>query len=160
MRTLLLTLLTFLFFSQAHAQVPMAAYVELGGPGLVSINYDTRFSQQEDGLGGRIGLGGFWLKDDGDQRISILTVPVGLNYLLGKDGRNYFEAGIGFTYLKLGAKLEDESSKFSGSFGNLTLGYRMAPADGGFLFKAQLTPIFGQGGFYPFYGGIGFGYKF
>ena len=36
-----------------------AAYVELGGPGLASINYDMRFMSKNDGLGFRVGIGGF-----------------------------------------------------------------------------------------------------
>lgn len=160
MKSLLITLVSTLFLLQAKAQVPMAAYVEVGGPGLISINYDTRFSQAEDGLGGRIGVGGLWAKGEESDRVSIFTLPVGLNYLFGKDGKNYFEVGAGFTYLNVGSRLESETSTFSGSFGNLTFGYRLAPENGGFLFKAQLTPIFGQGGFFPFFGGIGLGYKF
>ena len=29
-------------------------YAEIGGPGLASANFDMRFSQNEDGFGGRI----------------------------------------------------------------------------------------------------------
>ena len=65
-----------------------------------------RFSQNEDGFGGRIGVGGFSLSDGFGSRASIFTIPVGLNYLLGKDGKNYFEIGAGFTYL--GGSSKDE----------------------------------------------------
>lgn len=149
-----------LIYFQAEAQVPMAAYAELGGPGIMSANFDTRFSHKEDGLGGRVGIGGFAINDDTNDKVSMLTVPVGLNYLFGKDGKNYFEVGIGFTYINLGARIADESGTLESSFGNLTLGYRLAPANGGFMFKAQITPIFNGNGFVPYYGGIGFGYKF
>ena len=32
--------------------------------------------------------------------------------------------------------------------------------EGGFLFRADITPIFGKGYFIPYYAGISFGYKF
>lgn len=126
----------------------------------MSANYDMRFTHNEDGIGGRIGIGGFVINDDFDGKVSLLTLPIWLNYLLGKDGKNYFEIGAGFTYVSVGTRNESESSTLETSFGNLTLGYRLAPARGGFMFKAEITPIFNKNGFVPYYGGIGFGYKF
>jgi len=137
-----------------------AAYVEIGGPGLASANFDMRFAKKEDGFGGRVGIGGFSLSDYGGGRSSILLVPVGINYLLGKDRKNYFEIGVGFTYVNATERDQFSSDNFSASFGNLTFGYRMAPAKGGFFFKAEITPVFGNGFFIPYYGGVGFGYKF
>lgn len=154
---LIVTSLCLSFISKA--QSAKAVYAEIGGPGLASANFDMRFSQAEDGFGGRIGVGGFSLSDD-ESRASIFTIPVGLNYLLGKDGKNYFEVGAGFTYIGGSAKDDFSSDNFSSSFGNLTLGYRLAPQDGGFMFKAQITPVFGKGFFIPYYAGLGFGYKF
>lgn len=163
MKKLKLIFLIPIFFSlKSNSQAPKIVYVQLGGPGLVSANYDMRFSQKEDGIGGRIGVGGFSLGDyyDGG-RVSIFTIPAGLNYLLGKDGKNYFEVGAGFTYVGGNSRGGDyESDNFSSSFGNLTFGYRLAPAKGGFMFKAEITPVFGRGFFMPYYGGVGFGYKF
>jgi hypothetical protein len=132
-------------------------YVELLGPGIASINFDTRFSKTEDGLGGRIGIGGF--SSDG---FGVFTLPVGLNYLLGKDKKNYFEIGAGFTYIHTKGDIffgnSDEES--SSSFGHLSFGYRLQPANGGFLFRAAIVPVFGKGYFVPYYAGIAFGYKF
>ena len=134
-----------------------SAYAELGGPGLASVNFDTRFSPKEDGLGGRIGVGGF--TEDG---FGIFTLPVEINYLLGKDGKNYFELGAGFTYAHTNGDIifGDNGSSSSGSFGHLTIGYRLQPIKGGFLFRAAIVPVFGKGYFIPYYAGIAFGYKF
>lgn len=149
------------FCAKAQAQAGKSVYAEIGGPGLASANFDMRFSKEEDGFGGRIGVGGFSFSDGyGSGRVSIITVPVGVNYLLGKDGKNYFEVGAGFTYIGASSKSDYSSDNFSSSFGNLTLGYRLAPANGGFMFKAQITPVFGKGFFIPYYAGLGFGYKF
>jgi hypothetical protein len=136
-----------------------AAYAEIGGPGLASANFDIRFAKQEDGFGGRIGVGGFSIGNSGD-RVGIVTVPVGLNYLIGKDKKNYFELGAGFTYVHAKATANSKSGNFHSSFGNITLGYRLAPAKGGFFFKAEITPVFGDGFFIPYFAGLGFGYKF
>lgn len=156
MKKIIVLLLVSLAFTVTYGQkAAKAAYVEIGGPGLASANFDMRFANTEDGAGFRLGVGGFSV--DG---ISIITVPVGLNYLIGKDKRNYFEAGAGFTYVNLSTKNKGTSKSFKSSFGNVTLGYRFAPARGGFFFKAELTPVFGDGFFKPLYGGLGFGYKF
>ncbi|MEO6682713.1 MAG: hypothetical protein ABIN48_07780 [Ginsengibacter sp.] len=160
MRSTFLMIFSLLFCFNLSAQHAETVYVELGGPGLISANFDMRFSKQNTGLGGRIGIGGFSLNNDYDGRVSLLTIPVGLNYLLGKDGKNFFELGAGFTYLNVGSRYDSENSTLQASFGNLTFGYRLAPANGGFVFKAQITPVFNKYGFMPYYGGIGFGYKF
>jgi hypothetical protein len=138
-------------FAQTAAK---SIYFELGGPGFASFNFDTRFSKKEDGLGARIGFGGFKVDDEG-----LLFIPVGLNYLFGKDKKNYFEVGAGATFLSASEEIFDEDSK-SSSFGYFQFGYRYQPKDGGFLFRAAITPVFGKGFFIPYYGGISFGYKF
>lgn len=148
-------LLLFLSFSCAaittvHAQ---SVYAEIGGPGLASINFDTRFGRSESGIGGRIGVGGFSVDGDG-----IVTIPIGLNYLIGKDHKNYFELGAGVTPLFLSGK--DISGNFSSTFGHLWIGYRLQPQNGGFTFRAGICPIFGNGFFVPYYAGLSFGYKF
>ena len=90
-----LLFLSILFLSavstvSAQKTAAKSMYFELGGPGLASINFDTRFSARQDGLGGRIGVGGFSI--DGS---SIVFIPVGLNYLIGKETKNYIELGAG-----------------------------------------------------------------
>ena len=94
----------------------------------------------------------------------LATFPLGLNSLLGKNGK-YFEMGLGGTYL---AGADRSNTFFSGDsrttgdgfVGNLILGYRSEPQDGGFLFRASVTPMFGSGFFWPFYAGFSFGYAF
>ena len=62
-----------------------SVYFELGGPGLASFNIDSRFTKGEAGIGGRIGIGGVSVDGDG-----VVFIPLGLNYILGKDNKNYF----------------------------------------------------------------------
>jgi len=139
-------------------------FVELGGPGIASVNYDMRLQKKEDGIGFRIGVGGYSYKDVfgfDSYRTSLFTLPVAVNYLLGKDKRNYFEIGVGATYVS--TKNSDsfyEDSQFSSSFGHLHFGYRLQPLNGGFTFRAGITPVFSSYGFIPYYASVSFGYKF
>ncbi|HUC83071.1 MAG TPA: hypothetical protein VMR70_19335, partial [Flavisolibacter sp.] len=135
----LVLLCTFaLCFGQFCSAQAKSVYAELLGPGLASINFDTRFQKKEDGIGGRVGIGYFSIDEE-----SLLTVPVGLNYLLSKNQRNYFEIGAGVTYVRYSSTyFVDPADKeiFDGSFGHLHFGYRLQPKEGGFLFRAGITP--------------------
>jgi hypothetical protein len=153
MKKTILLLLVFVVFKNGYSQPATSVYFELGGPGLASFNFDTRFSAKEDGIGGRIGFGGFRIEGSG-----ALFIPVGLNYLLGKDSKNYFELGAGVTPVIISDGTGD--GEFTETFGHLLFGYRMQPVDGGFTFRAFINPIFNGSGFIPYYGGVSFGYKF
>jgi hypothetical protein len=131
-----------------------AVYAELLGPGVVSINYDMRLTKAVDGFGFRAGFGGWSIKES-----KLLFVPLGLNYITSKNTRDYFEAGAGTTIVSNSTAGEGDGP-FKSSFGWLSLGYRKQPADGGYFFKASLVPVFGKGFFWPYYGGIAFGYAF
>ena len=137
-------------FAQSSAKV---VYAEVGGPGLLSINYDMRFEKKNDGFGFRAGFGGWSIKES-----KLILVPVGLNYITSKNDRDFFEAGAGATIVSNSAP--GNEGPFKSSFGFLSLGYRKQPADGGYFFKAALVPVFGNGFFWPYYAGVGFGYAF
>jgi hypothetical protein len=132
-------------------------FVELGGQGILfTANYDSRFSNRRDGLGGRIGIG--YIAEGGD---NATTVPVALNYLLGK-GKHFFEMGLGASLLVTGG--DDESFLFdknqSNVIGTMSFSYRLQPVDQGFSFRAGLTPIFNKDFFIPYYAGLSLGYSF
>ena len=150
------------FFLVKQELKSQSVYFELGGHELASFNFDTRFAKKEDGIGGRIGIGGFALASDngngGTDRVGVVFIPVGINYLLGKDGRNYFELGAGVTPVIASSSFNSEN--FSTTFGHILFGYRMQPGNGGFTFRAFINPVFGEFGFIPYYAGISFGYKF
>lgn len=163
----LLLLVSISFFAQSQTNLDdfvrtksRAVYLEVLGNGLsYSFNYDQRFQNRLDGLGFKVG--GSYFAIDGT---SVATFPVGLNYLLGKRGK-YFEVGLGGTYVVA----SDRSNTFTfgnsrkigdGIIGNMILGYRSEPVDGGFLFRASITPIFGYGVFWPLFGGLSVGYAF
>ena len=59
-KTFILLLIFIVTIPSLFAQkATKAAYVELGGAGIASINYDMRIMKKNDGLGFRIGIGGF-----------------------------------------------------------------------------------------------------
>jgi len=162
---LLLFSIVILTFSNLQAQVAertksQGVFVEVLGNGLIySVNYDTRFSQRFDGLGGRAGIG--YIAIDGTR---ITTMPFLLNYLLGKE-KHFFEIGIGTTLL---AASDDSGSvgpvgsreRGSAFVGTMSLGYRLEPTDGGFMFRAGITPLFDTGAFWPLWPQVSFGYAF
>ena len=137
-----------------------SAFVELLGPGIsYSFNYDTRFQDTRNGLGARGGIGYFSVDHN-----SMLSIPIMLNYLLGKDGK-YFEMGLGATYISFNSQESAESNQIlfiedSGVIGTSVFGYRRQPIDGGFTFRAGISPVFGRGNFIPYFGYISFGYSF
>lgn len=167
MNKIALLILTSIIFINANAQngkdgqttPAKAVYFEIGGPGLASFNYDMRFTKSENGLGGRIGLGGFSIGPS-SSRTTAIFIPVGINYIKSKDGRNYFEVGAGVTPVIVNESFSGTSDNFSSTFGHINIGYRMQPKEGGFFFRAAINPVFGKGFFWPYYGGLAFGYKF
>jgi hypothetical protein len=137
-----------------------AVYLEVLGNGFgYSLNYDQRFQNRFDGLGFK--AGGSYLAIDGT---SVATFPLGINYLLGSQGK-YFEMGLGTTYILASGqtnipRIGKERTSGNLLVGNMTLGYRSEPVNGGFVFRASITPFFGYGIFWPIYGGLSVGYAF
>ncbi len=142
-------------------------YAELGGPGILfSANYDRRFTNSHLGFGGRVGIG--FVSDDLYDNInftsvprSIITVPVQLNYLFGKqESVHTFEVGAGVTYL--GQKtdvLDFNSDQQTQWFGTASFMYRRQPKNGGFSWRGGLTPLIAKGYIQPFVG-FSIGYVF
>ncbi|QDH79685.1 hypothetical protein FKX85_11815 [Echinicola soli] len=134
-------------------------FAEFGGPGLFTFNYDTRFKGESTGLGARAGIGYIAIDN-----YNLLTIPIGLNYLMGnEDDGKYFEVGINATFTSAEDNLfEDDDPEADGSMvlGSLVFGYRKQPNDGGFTFRAGLSPYFSSNYFYPFVPYLSFGYAF
>jgi hypothetical protein len=164
-----------------------SAYLELGGAGLIySFNYDFRFdSQRRDGWGMRVGAGGYGTSND-----SFFSLPVMVNKLYGRGPHFFeMGMGFTFFTFDEGS-FSNYSYCVSGSFdsngnyicnqfsddapyqmilpvdgnpslmGTLSLGYRRVPVNGGFMWKASLTPVFNNNGFWPLFVGVGLGYAF
>ena len=138
---------------------PQGVFFELLGPGgIYSANYDTRFNKTTTGLGIRVGLSYTQISE-----ASLFTLPVQLNYLLGKNEK-FFEMGLGATYgsatVDFGSGNDEVDETASNVFGTMTFGYRKQPRDGGFMFRIGASPVFGKGFFVPYYGYLSLGYSF
>ncbi|UKJ07808.1 hypothetical protein [Solitalea lacus] len=152
-------------------------YTELGGPGvLFSANFDGRFDKNKKlGLGYRIGLGFSTYEQDissssntnnyyyETETRNYLTLPIGINYILGKEGSaNMFEIGAGLTLLSKKVSIYNYENQDEGSniIGAISFMYRRQPIDGGFSWRIGFTPIIGtSGNIFPS-GAIGIGYNF
>ncbi len=133
-----------------------AVYGELGGNGLVfSANYDMRFTKAENGFGFRVGVG-----YAGGTDVSVVTFPVGINYLTGKEA-HHLELGIGVTPVTATVDIfNDEDAKGSTTFIMPTIGYRYAKVGKGFIGRIYVGPVIVGGGFFFPWGGISAGIKF
>ncbi|HSI77927.1 MAG TPA: hypothetical protein VK957_18655 [Lunatimonas sp.] len=167
-------LICFQRFSFAQEVPSQSIYAELGGAGLAySFNYDFRFDKGDiNSWGMRVGAGG-WSRNDGNYSEGLLTVPVQVNRLLGKS-RHFFEFGGGATfiyyrdrnswgnndYVYKNFNFILDSGNTPAFMGTLNMGYRKIPEDGGFTFRANITPIFNHTGFWPLFGAVSFGYSF
>lgn len=150
-----------------------AVYVELGGNALLySINYENRFA---DHWSGRLGLGYISGKGSGvnssgqptDVSVGVVFIPVMINYLAGNGKNGRFELGAGPLLVSAGAnsKVGGQEINQSGfGIGGLTttVGYRLQPLDGGFMFKIGITPLILTSATEPFqmWGGLSLGYCF
>jgi hypothetical protein len=146
-------------------------FFELLGPGaMYSVNYDVRFKKRQDGWGGRLGIS--YYADGGDH---LFTVPLVVNYLAGKRGK-YFEVGAGITYYNVNTNDVFFNNDFydaydsggyytrkrnhNGVLGTLNFGYRYQPVDGGFSFRAGVSPVITSEQFLPYWPYVSFGYAF
>lgn len=148
-------------------------YVELGGNGVAfNAMYESRLKKSADGIGFKAGLGGFTSAYE-----KVFTLPLGVNWLLTKDNKHFFEMGFGATFLHYedkfdwgwpggsydpypvdvaGLSIDAKNSVY----GHMTLGYRRQPANGGIMWGVAVTPQFNENGFWPVWIGFKFGYSF
>ena len=139
-----------------------ALYFELFGQGvLYSFNYDYRISPDFSVRAGFTSWGvGFWAG-----RFQFTGFPLMINHLSGTN-KGHFEAGIGLMPVVLkfqgGADspfyASDGDGTITSIIGTATLGYRYQPPQGGFVFRAGITPMVGQR--FILIGGISAGFAF
>lgn len=152
-------------------------YVEGLGQGLFySINYERVFGD----FGARVGVGYISFTDHSSSftdcsssstnctstpvstTASFLTVPLSVSYLGIGSKKHIFEMGAGLTILHTSADASglfvDNSGHGSATtvLGDIILGYRLQPPNGGFFLRAGLSPLISRYGFWPWpYFGIG-----
>ncbi|MEO7394708.1 MAG: hypothetical protein ABIU11_07160 [Chitinophagaceae bacterium] len=134
------------------AKVIYAEVLSVSGPTVFTVNFDMRFKSQK-GLGAHAGMGIIGSGGGG----TILIIPFGLNYILGK-APHYLEGGLGATILTIAG-----SQYISGESVAVIVpsaGYRYQTFNNGISVRVFISPwIIPQGGAI-FAGGLSLGYKF
>jgi hypothetical protein len=117
---------------------PQAVYFLIGGSGpILSVNYDRRFGKRVNGFGFAGGLGFYAIFG-----VNIFSVPVSLNYLIGRNS-HFIEIAGGATYVTATSDLfTDEVETESALIYHLNAGYRYQPTRGGFFVRAGVSPLF------------------
>lgn len=165
------TLLYFSSFSQQKFSAHAAQWqLEVFGPGsLFSANFDIRFAKKERGLGLRIGLGGSPLGLLGQSCNSgaQISLPLGLNYLIGKN-THYVELGGGVALTVIGGTklfctgikksfFSDETQTYK----YILAGYRYQPnLKRGFTYRVFISPLFQPEFSTKLWGGLSIGFRF
>jgi len=141
-----------------HVDKAKAIYLEVGGAGLaISGNYDSRFHDERDGWGYRVGAGFF--SSGGN---TVFTIPFQINYLTGEHS-SHMELGAGVTFLNsTGTNMGTskwEFDKVTGFIATATIGFRYQPEHKGLNFRIAFVPILYDEGIIPA-GGVSIGYTF
>ncbi len=115
-------------------------FVEVGGSSYwYSLNYDRILkNQRKIRLSGRIGI--MYIPPLAEPR-QYIGIPLEFSWLKGSPP-NHFEIGIGVTTI-LDAIMYPDSLRFYSLIlqSSLRIGYRFQKSEGGFFFKAGITPI-------------------
>lgn len=131
----------------------------LGGGLLFSANYEFRFRTDQLGWGIHAGIGagpGYrmarlyytdsagTLKEEGTRNPLELTIPFGVNYLIGRKGHRV-EFGVGATYMNGDAAVFDEKTTKHTWMITTTIAYRYYFRNG-LMLRAGITPILSVSG--------------
>lgn len=148
-------------FTKEANKFDNAVYLELGGIGYLSLNYEMQFKSQ-DIISFSLGWNDLEVNElkGGDSNPFLLIHGMYL-HIFGS-GPSYFEIGIGASYGILDLRYFEYHTELKESESqhqiNGMIGYRRQRNEG-FLFRAGLTPMLTAGYIYPFIG-LSFGYKF
>ena len=135
-----------------------AAYFELGGSAVIpSINYERRFNDRWHGrLGFSVVTG-----ETSDDSETTFVIPVTVSSVNRPDSNHHLELGGGLTLVTGDSQdlweTVDDDEKVSNVLVTGIAGYRYQKPEGGFQFRAVLTPVVGSGGAAPWFG-LSFGY--
>jgi len=130
-----------------------------GSSPFMAITYDRRFARRVNGFGAFAGIGASSVKDITKDK-TVLTIPVGVNYLFGKH-TDFIELGGGVTfvtnYLDIFNSVTDDKA---GYYCHVSLGYRHQPVLGGVFYRVGVSPLYSpQESGMSYYFGLGYNLK-
>lgn len=111
----------------------------IGGSGpILSVNYDRRFQRKVNGFDLQPVLNFY-----GVSGLSIFSVPVSIDYLLGRNS-HFMEIVAGTTFISASAVdlFSDGNNSGIGFIHHINAGYRYQPTRGGFFFRGGISPLF------------------
>lgn len=135
-----------------------AVYGEIGGSAIgLSVNYERGFTERWKG---RIGASVVTGESEEDTDTTFL-VPLTASWISHPALNHHLELGGGVTVV-FGDRQDfysigDDDEQFSTAIGTAIIGYRYQKPEGGFQFRAALTPLIGGGEVFPWIG-VSFGY--
>jgi hypothetical protein len=142
MKNLLLVLVCTTAVITSNAQNKLSALLELGGPGILSINAEYAVFQKENyQVNLRAGFG--YVPSSIAESISI---PVEGNFVYRLKNRHHIEAGMVVAYTEgfprvttyIGEKVTFEGSAL---YGSPSIGYRYEPIKSGLILRISYTPM-------------------
>ena len=152
-------------FSKHGSQIQMDV---LGPGGMLSVHFESRFLKGKTGIGYKVGLGAapYDLLEESCNEGGNLTIPLGLNYLVGKKS-HLLELGAGNVF-KFGGGTKVYCTEIEDSFfenGNLSylyclIGYRYQPLAKRIAGRIFVSPLFQKDIPVKFWGGAGVSLKF
>jgi hypothetical protein len=136
------------------------AYFEIGGSAAIpSLNYERNVRGP---WWGRVGLSVVTAESSTDSDTTFVA-PLTVSHVNRPDGNHHLELGGGLT-VSFGDEQDwydfedDEEDDFASVFATGIVGYRYQKPDGGFQFRAVVTPFLGEPGLFP-WAGVSFGYS-
>jgi len=138
----------FCAFSQSRRT---AAFLEMGGPANLSLNWDTRFSKKANGLGLRTGAGMILAKEN-SQHTSNFSVPLEINYISKIQDYLFLELGAGLLYQNISYNNKnspvDSGASHLSEYLDFAVRYYLPGQR--FFFRAAYTPVFNAPNSIPF----------
>ncbi|MDZ4807060.1 MAG: hypothetical protein SGI96_02205 [Bacteroidota bacterium] len=169
----ILLLISVSTYSQSKISKNAAQFqLEAAGPGgLFTFNFDSRFAKKEKGIGFRAGLGGtpLGLLGYSCNRGFQLSIPVGINYLIGKT-KHLLELGAGLVPSLIGGTKvfclpepgtkNDFFSDETSIYWYLLAGYRYQPVrKKGITYRFFISPLLQKDFPVKFWGGGSIGIR-
>jgi len=150
--------------NKVYSHASQVQFEALGPGGLLSFHFDSRFKKADNGIGYTVGFGvaPYELLEKSCNRGGVITIPVGLNYLFGKN--HCIEVGGGGA-LKFGGGtkvyclyIEDSFFENEESFYAYALiGYRYQPNFKRLTCRVFMSPLFQKSMPVKFWGGASIG---
>ncbi len=151
MKVFILIFICFIYLNNCLAQKNLIM-AELGGNSLgPSINYQRQIGGKNK-LGIRIGIGSAFVNNDHPRGVSSynisfwsdekLSIPIATTFLFRFKNQNYFETGLGYTWIDIDKDFQNNEQGTHNLIASLAF-VRHFGKGTGWMWKASFTPLLG-----------------